>query len=124
MIAFHRYQICPEFDVWKRRYRENTREPNIDLAFLRPPYIFPMAWIDFQSQSPLKIHLDKLVLRITPSLLNRFLRFQRRCNLLIQTFPTMYDTTRFSKEISKEEQVNKNMGSSSSRPPEQVLKRE
>ena len=72
---------------------------------------------------PLKIHLDKLVLGITPSFLNRFLRFQRRCNLLIQTFPTMYDTTRFSEEISKEEQVNKNTESSGSCPPEQVLKR-
>src|SRR5260370_13355385 len=41
----------------------------------------------------------------SPSLLNRFLRFQRRCNLLIQTFPTMYDMTRFS-EISTEYQVN------------------
>src|SRR6266446_822481 len=120
MIAFRRYQICPEFDVWKRRYRENTKEPNIDLAFLKPPYIFPMGGSfplfgrdngnilgirtsQFQPskrprQTPrinplLKIHLDKLILGITPSLLNRFLRFQRRCNLLIQTFPTMYDTT-------------------------------
>src|SRR5258708_34599144 len=42
MIAFCRYQICPEFDVWKRRYRENTKKHNIDLAFLKPPYIFPM----------------------------------------------------------------------------------
>src|SRR5258708_34054003 len=41
---------------------------------------------------PLKIHLDKLFLGITPSLLNRFLRFQRRCNLPIQTFPPMNDT--------------------------------
>src|SRR5260221_13446120 len=92
----------------------------------RHPYVaiptLQKAQTDFQSQSPPKIHLDKLVLGITPSLLNRFLRFQRRCNLLIQTFPTMYDTTRFSEEISKEEQVNKNMECSGSRPPEQVLK--
>src|SRR5260221_9628867 len=149
MIAFRRYQICPEFDVWKRRYRENTKEPNIDLAFLklhtyfqwedpspfqqslwkhpRHPYVaiptLQKARIDFQSQSPPKIHLDKLVLGITPSLLNRFLRFQRRCNLLIQTFPTMYDTTRFSEGISNEEQVNQNTECSGSCPPEQVLKR-
>src|SRR5258708_24720569 len=91
----------------------------------RHPYIaiptLQKAQTDFQSQSPPKIHLDKLVLGITPSLLNRFLRFQRRCNLL-QTFPTMYDTTRFSEEISNEEQVNKNMECSGSCPPEQVLK--
>src|SRR6266436_4282169 len=150
MIAFRRYQICPEFDVWKKRYGENTKEPNIDPAFLRPPYSFPNEMIhppfgrvygnilgirtsQFQPSKrprqtprinpPLKIHLDKLILGITPSLLNRFLRFQRRCNLLIQTFPTMYDTSRFSEEISKEEQVNKNTESSGSRPPEQVLKR-
>src|SRR5258705_5689103 len=68
--------------------------------------------IVLNNPSPLKIRLGNLVLGTTPSLLNCFLRFQRRCNLLIQTFPTMYDTTRFSEEISKEEQVNKNMESS------------
>src|SRR5258705_9466816 len=62
----------------------------------------------------------KLDLGISPPLLNRFSRFQRRCNLLIHTFPTMYNTTRFSKGITEEEQVNKNMANSGSRPPEQV----
>src|SRR5258705_8069656 len=131
MIAFRRYLICPEFDVWKRRYRENTKEPNIDLAFLKLHTYF--QWEDpspFQQslwQHPRHPYVTIPTLQKaqtdSPSLLNRFLRFQRCCNLLIQTFPTMYDTTRFSEEISKEEQVNKNMESSGSRPPEQVLKR-
>src|SRR5260370_31418034 len=84
----------------------------------RHPYVaiptLQKAQTDFQSQSPPKIHLDKLVLGITPSLLNRFLRFHRRCNFLIHTCPSMDDTTRFSEEISKEEQVNKNTESSRS----------
>src|SRR5258708_23049920 len=37
--------------------------------------------------------LSNLFYGISPPILNRFLRFQRRCNLLIQTFPTMYDTS-------------------------------
>src|SRR6266436_4445752 len=49
----------------------------------------------------------KLDLGISPSLLNRFSRFQLRCNLLIHTFLTMHNTTRFSKGITEEEQVNK-----------------
>src|SRR5258705_6809651 len=35
----------------------------------------------------------KLDLGISPPILNRFLRFQWRCNLLIHTFPTMYNMT-------------------------------
>src|SRR5258708_3106001 len=46
-----------------------------------------------ESIPPLRSTFAKLVPRISPPLLNRFLRFQRRCNLLIQTFPTMYDTS-------------------------------
>src|SRR5258708_25795528 len=105
MISFRRYQICPEFDVWKRSYRENTKEPNIAPAFLKPPYIFPMGGSppfrrvygnilgirtsQFQPSKrpgstsrvnpPLTSLLDKLVLGITPALLNRFLRLERRC---------------------------------------------
>src|SRR6266446_6945275 len=91
----------------------------------RAPQFRPLGGLDRLPESipPLRSTLAKLVLGISPPLLNRFLRFQRRCNLLIQTFPTRYDTTRFSEEISKEEQVNKNTESSGSRPPEQVLKR-
>src|SRR5258706_12863807 len=70
--------------------------------------------------SPPRSIFIKLDLGISPPLLNRFSRFQRRCNLLIHTFPTMYNTTRFSKGITKEEQVNKNMANSGSCPPEQV----
>ncbi len=43
--------------------------------------------------SPPRIHIVKLVYRISPPILNCFLQFQRCCNLLIQTFPTMYDTS-------------------------------
>src|SRR5258705_6490555 len=114
---FHTYFQWEDPSPFQQSLWQHPRHPYVAIPTLQK------ARIDFQSQSPLKIHLDKLVLGITPSLLNRFLRFQRRCNLLIQTFPTMYDTTRFSEEISKEDQVNKNTESSGSRPPEQVLKR-
>ena len=73
-----------------------------------------------ESIPPLRSTLAKLVSGISPPLLNRFSRFQRRCNLLIHTFPTVYNTTRFSKGITEEEQVNKNTANSGSRPPEQV----
>src|SRR5260370_20847608 len=60
-----------------------------------------------ESIPPLRSTPAKLVSGISPPLLNRFSRFQRRCNLLIHTFPTVYNTTRFSKRITEEEQVNK-----------------
>src|SRR5258705_13735534 len=61
----------------------------------------------------------KLDLGISPPLPNRFSRFQRRCNLLTHTFPTVYNMTQFSKGISEEEQVNKNAAIAGSHPPEQ-----
>src|SRR5260221_11867360 len=63
-----------------------------------------------ESIPPHKIHLDKLVLGISPSILNCFLRSQRRYNLLIHTFPTVHNMIRFSEGISEEEQVNKKHG--------------
>src|SRR5258705_1285862 len=114
----HTYFQWEDLSPFQQSLWQHPRHPYVAIPTLQK------VQTDFQSQSPPKIHLDKLVLRITPSLLNRFLRFQRRCNLLIQTFPTMSDTTRLSAEISKEEQVNKNMGISGSCPPEQELKRE
>src|SRR5258707_15758252 len=71
-----------------------------------------------ESIPPLRSTFAKLVLGISPPLLNRFLRFQRRCNILIQTFPTMYNTTPFSQGITEEEQVNRNTANSGSCPPE------
>jgi len=73
-----------------------------------------------ESIPPLRSIFIKLDLGISPPLLNRFSRFQRCCNLLIHTFPTVYNTTQFSKGITEEEQVNKNTANSGSRPPEQV----
>src|SRR5260370_9515558 len=64
----------------------------------------------------------KLDLGISPPRLNRFSRFQRRCNLLTHTFPTVYNMPQFSKGISKKEQVNKNAPIPASHPPEQVNK--
>src|SRR6266436_1197895 len=62
----------------------------------------------------------KLDLGISPPLPNRFSRFQRRCNLLIHTFPTVYNMTQYSEGFSEEEQVNKNTAIAGSHPPEQV----
>src|SRR5260370_40341170 len=53
--------------------------------------------------SPPRIHIVKLVPGISPPLLNRFLRFRRRCNLLMNTFPTVYNMTLDPKGISEEE---------------------
>src|SRR5258708_18480914 len=46
-----------------------------------------------ESIPPLRFTFAKLVPGISPPLLNRFLRFRRRCNLLMKTFPTMYNIT-------------------------------
>src|SRR6266481_1660690 len=62
----------------------------------------------------------KLDLGISPPRLNRFSRFQRRCNLLIHTFPTVYNMTQYSEGFSEEEQVNKNTAIAGSHPPEEV----
>src|SRR5258708_12466724 len=73
-----------------------------------------------ESISPLRFTFAKLVPGISPPLLSRFLRFRRRCNLLMNTFPTVYNMTLYPKGISEEEEVNKNTASPDSRPPEQV----
>src|SRR5258708_2596709 len=66
--------------------------------------------------SPPRSIFIKLDLGISPPLLNRFSRFQRRCNLLIHTFPTVYNMTQYSEGFSEEEQVNKNTAIASSHP--------
>src|SRR5258708_29132515 len=73
-----------------------------------------------ESISPPRSIFIKLDLGISPPLLNRFSRFQRRCNLLIHTFPTVYNMTQYSEGFSEEKQVNKNTAIAGSHPPEQV----
>src|SRR5258708_30359375 len=45
--------------------------------------------------SPPRSIFIKLDLGISPPRLNRFSRFQRRCNPLIHTFPTVYNMTQY-----------------------------
>src|SRR5260370_28987440 len=65
----------------------------------------PLRGLDrlLESIPPLRFTFAKLVPGISPPLLNRFLRFQRLCNLLMNTFPTVYNMTLYPKGISEEE---------------------
>src|SRR5258708_13382812 len=53
-----------------------------------------------ESIPPLTFTFPKLVPVISPPLLNRFLRFPRRCNLLMTTSPTLYNFTLNPNRIS------------------------
>src|SRR5260221_14101352 len=73
-----------------------------------------------ESIPPLRFTFAKLVPRISPPLLNRFLQFRPHCNLLMNTFPMVYNMTLDPKGIYKEENVNKNMASPGSHPPKKA----
>src|SRR5260221_4285116 len=72
-----------------------------------------------ESIPPLRSTFAKLVLGISPPLMNRFLRFQRRCNLLMNTFPTLFYMTQYSMGIFMVKYVTKITASYGSRSPQQ-----
>src|SRR5258705_12793913 len=50
---------------------------------------------------PLRLKFVKLISGVSPSILNRFSRFQRRCVLLENVFPTTYNMTQYVQGIPR-----------------------
>src|SRR5258708_3191161 len=68
-----------------------TSPPGPPEGLLRAPDLIPPLWAI----------IVKLVSRITPSPLNRFLRFQLRCISLENIFPAIYNTSGYDQGIPR-----------------------
>src|SRR5258708_5398835 len=122
------YQAWTEFIRQKRRYEGNKIQPYDDLAFSVFLYWIPIeifvplvlessvtskitarrrtsfqkAWLGVQTSfPPLRFKFVKLISGISPSILNRFSRFQRRCVLLENVFPMTYNMTQYVQGIPR-----------------------
>src|SRR5260221_7015529 len=63
---------------------------------------FQKAWLGVQTSfPPLRFKFVKLISGVSPSILNRFSRFQRRCVLLENVFPTTYNMTQYVQGIPR-----------------------
>src|SRR5258708_36182281 len=67
-------------------------------------------WLNYGSRChlPPRFIFIKLVSGISPSILNRFPLFQRRCILLENIFPTTYNMTRYVQGIPRKNRETEN----------------